>query len=110
MKFLKKRVLIIDIKVLIYLHLWHINYKNYFDIMTILCDNNFYTNKFIYLFLLKKLDNFVCFITPAMEKWLIHMKRLVAAPALFFFHMSCGWPRDCSDLGGEEIVIQDMEV
>ena len=54
MKFLKKRVLIIDIKVLIYLHLWHINYKNYFDIMTILCDNNFYTNKFIYLFLFKK--------------------------------------------------------
>ena len=27
-------------------------------------------------FFLKKRDNFVCFITPVGEKWLIHMKRL----------------------------------
>ena len=31
---------------------------------------------------LKKLDNFVCFLTPVVKKWLIHMKRLVAAPTL----------------------------
>ena len=26
-----------------------------------------------YLFLFRKLNNFVCFITPVVEKWLIHL-------------------------------------
>ena len=36
----------------------------------------------MYLFLLKKLNNFVSFITPVVEKWHIHMKKLVATPTL----------------------------
>ena len=34
-------------------------------------------------FFLKKLNNFVGFITPVMEKWLIHIKNLVADAAFF---------------------------
>ena len=37
------------------------NYKNYFFDMKIYFDNNFYFNKFIYLFLLQNLNNFVSF-------------------------------------------------
>ena len=32
-------------------------------------------------FFIRKLNNFVGFITPVVKKWLIHMRRLVAAPA-----------------------------
>ena len=45
-------------------------------------DNNFYFNKSIYLFFLHNLNNFVNIRTPVVERWLIQMKRLVAAPAL----------------------------
>ena len=41
-----------------------------------------YFNKFIYLFLLHNLNNFVSFKTPVVERWLIEMKKPVAAPAL----------------------------
>ena len=34
---------------------------------------------FICFFLLQKLNNFVGFKTPVVERWLIHMKRLVTA-------------------------------
>ena len=40
-------------------------------------------NSFTCVFQKKTLNVFVCFITPVVEKWLIHMKMLVASPALF---------------------------
>ena len=39
-------------------------------------------NSFTYFFF-KSRNNFACFISPVVEKLLIHMKRLVAASALF---------------------------
>ena len=51
-------------------------------------DNNFYSFEFIYLFLLKKLINFVGFITPVVERWLIHLKSFVAAAVIFVLHVS----------------------
>ena len=42
-------------------------------------------NSFICCFFFRKLNNFVCFISPVVEKWSIHMKRLVATPALLAF-------------------------
>ena len=82
LKFLKKRVVSINIKIPIYLHLWHRKYKNYFFHAKMCFDNNFYFNKSIYLFFLHNLNNFVNIRTPVVERWLIQMKRLVAAPAL----------------------------
>ena len=58
------------------------NYKNYFFNTKLVFDNNFYFNKFIYLFLLQIPNSFVSFKTPVVERWLIQMKRPVAAPAL----------------------------
>ena len=63
-------------------------YKNYFFISEIYYDNNFYSYEFIYLFLLKNLVKFVSFINPVVERWLIHLKSLVAAPVLFVLHLS----------------------
>ena len=56
-------------------------------------------------FFLKKLNNFVGFITPVVEKWLIHMKSSVAAPALLVLHVSYDWPHDCSNWGVNKIII-----
>ena len=58
------------------------NYKIYFFHAKICFDNNFYFNKFIYVLFLQNLNNFVSFKTPAMERWFIHMKIPVTAPAL----------------------------
>ena len=58
------------------------NYKNYFFSAKIYFDNNFYFSKFIYLFLLQNLNNFVSFKTPVVERWVIQMNRPVAAPAI----------------------------
>ena len=96
MKFPKKRVLTIAIKVLIYLHLWHKDIKIYiqeFNIITIFT----LINSFTYLFFNKKLNNFVRFIIPVLEEWLIQVKRLVAAPTVLILSP------DYSDRGNEEI-------
>ena len=53
MKFLKKQVLIINNNVVIYLDLWQKIYKRYFFITENWYNNKFYTNKFIFLFLLQ---------------------------------------------------------
>ena len=61
------------------------NHKNYFFNANICFDNNFYfkeTSKFIYLFLLQNLNNFVSFKTLVVERWLIQMNRPVAAPTI----------------------------
>ena len=58
-------------------------YQNYFFILVLYYDNKSYSYEFIYLFLLKKLIKFVGFITPVVERWLIQLKSLVAAPVLF---------------------------
>ena len=44
------------------------------------------TNQFICLFL-KKLNNFVGFLTPVLKKRLIHIRSLMAAPPLLFLPM-----------------------
>ena len=76
------RVFGINIKVLIYLNLWH----DYFFNMKIYFDNNFYFNKFIYLFLLQDLNIFVSSNPPSWKdgwfRWVL--ERLVAASALLF--------------------------
>ena len=54
----------------------------YFFNAKIYFNNKFYFNKFICLFLLQELIKFVGFKTPIVERWLIFMKRLVAAPVL----------------------------
>ena len=47
-----------------------------------------YSNKLIYLFVIK---------TPVVEKWLLHMRSLVAAPThKSYIHMSYDWLHDCS--------------
>ena len=46
-----------------------------------------------YFVFFKKHNNSVGFITPVVEKWLIHMKTLMAAPALLVLSrvlFSCG--------------------
>ena len=63
-------------------------YSNYFFISEIYYDNNFYFYEFTYLILLKKFIKFVFFITPVVERRLIHLKSLVAAPVLFVLHVS----------------------
>ena len=63
------------------------NCKSYFFNTDIYFDNNFHPIKFIYLFLLQNLNNFISFITPVVERWLILVKRLVDAPA--FLVLSC---------------------
>ena len=67
------------------------NYKNYFFITETRYDNSLYSNKLIYLFIFKKTCLFlitVGFITPVVKEWLIHIRTLVAAPALLVFHVS----------------------
>ena len=49
---------------------------------------NSFTSFFFFFF--KKLDNFVCFITPVLEKWLIEMKRLVASHAVVVLSVPYG--------------------
>ena len=67
MKLFKKRILIIGIRVLIYLHLSHKKLRDlYFYYKNLMC-NGFYSNKLIYLFLRKR-NNFVGFITPVVKK------------------------------------------
>ena len=57
--------------------------KNYFFIRKFNLIKNFYSNKLIYLLVFLKIrNNFVDFVTPVVEKWLIHMKSSVAAPAV----------------------------
>ena len=58
------------------------NYKISFFHAKICFDNNLYFNKFIYVLFLQNLNNFVSFKTPVMERWFIHMKIPVTAPAL----------------------------
>ena len=68
---------------------------------------NFYSNKLIYLLVfLKILNNFVGFVTPVVEKWLIHKKSSVAAPVVLILLrvLSYDWPQNGSDTGGEEII------
>ena len=63
-------------------------YKIYFFISEIYYNNNFYSYEFIYLFLFKKRTKFVGFITPVVERRLIHLKYLVAVPILPVLHVS----------------------
>ena len=88
MKLFKKRILIIGIRVLIYLHLSHKKLRDlYFYYKNLMC-NGFYSNKLIYLFLRKR-NNFVGFITPVVKKWLILMRSLVVVPAILVLQVSC---------------------
>ena len=38
-----------------------------------------------------------------MKKWLIHMRSLVAAPALLVLHVCYDWLHDCSNQGVQKI-------
>ena len=90
MKFIKKLVLIVSVRLFIYIFDIK-NYKNYFFITETRYDNSLYSNKLIYLFIFKKTCLFlitVGFITPVVKEWLIHIRTLVAAPALLVFHVS----------------------
>ena len=55
--------------------------------ITIFILKNSFTSFF---FFFKKLDNFVCFITPVLEKWFIEMKRLVASHAVVVLSVPYG--------------------
>ena len=75
-------------------------------------DNNFYFNKSIYLFFLHNLNNFVNIRTPVVERWLIQMKRLVAAPALLVLSRVLFTIESTNPLrsGGEEVAYIGMTV
>ena len=71
------------------IHIFDIKkYNNYIFISEIYYDNSFYSYKFITSFFKKKRIKFVGFITPVVERWLIHLKSLVAAPVLFVLYVS----------------------
>ena len=66
-------------------------------------------------FFFKKSNNFVGFITPVVEKWLIHMKTLVTASALLALYVSyclmvdrtlLRWSKD----GEMEVVSKSLDV
>ena len=81
MKFLRKRVLGFGIKVLIYLHIWHISIT--FSIRKLNMIIVFILTNLFTWFFFQKRSNFVSFITPVVQRWLIQIKRLMATPVPF---------------------------
>ena len=62
--------------------------------MKIYFDNNFYFNKFIYLFLFENLNNFVSFKTLVLKIWLI---QTVGCFRCSLSRVLFDWLHDCSD-------------
>ena len=113
----------IDINVLIYLHLWHknyytklLNYKNNVFHAKMCLDNNFYLDKFIYLFLLQNPNSFVL-KPPSLKDGSFKWKDRWLLPLFLFFPIlgimrggchNVDIYKECQDFNARTILYQYM--
>ena len=111
MKFFKKRVFSINIKELIYLHLWHKN-KNYFFITKFILITIFtLITLYVLVFFYKILITLLVLKTPSWKDGLFRWKDRWLLPLFSSFNLLIyDLPHDCSDRSGEEGGLRATEV